>query len=193
MNLPNSLTVARIVASPVVALLPFASSWGLRLVGFWLFIAVAVTDYYDGHLARSRDLVTDLGRLLDPLADKLLLLATFVPMFLLVGSGWAAGFLSPHRTPLVAGVLGPMLREGTERGLVIAAIGPAKWKTGFQWTWVGATFFWFAAATAAARYGWTSAAWRGFAYFNALVGIVSMAAAVYLTLYSLWLYMRRYG
>ena len=233
MNLPNSLTVARIVASPVVALLPFASSWGLRLVGFWLFIAVAVTDYYDGHLARSRDLVTDLGRLLDPLADKLLLLATFVPMFLLVGSGWAVGFVSPHRTPLVAGVLGPMLREGTERGLafpfatpfgpvglpwwvlavvlgrelfmtvfrqaaarrgvVIAAIGPAKWKTGFQWTWVGATFFWFAAATAAARYGWTSAAWRGFAYFNAFVGIVSMLAAAYLTLYSLWLYMRRYG
>ena len=233
MNLPNSLTVARIVASPLVALLPFVSSWGVRFAAFWLFIVVAVTDYYDGHLARSRDLVTDLGRLLDPLADKLLLLATFVPMFLLVGSGAALSWFSPHQTPLVGEVLGPMLREGTEgaaafpfvtplgavglpwwvlavvlgrelfmtlfrqaaarRGVIIAAIGPAKWKTGFQWTWVGATFFWFAAATAAARYRWEGAPWRAWAYFNAAVGIVSMLAAVYLTLYSLWLYMRQYG
>jgi CDP-diacylglycerol--glycerol-3-phosphate 3-phosphatidyltransferase len=234
MNLPNSLTVARIVASPAVALLPFAPSWGLRFAGFWLFIAVAVTDYYDGHLARSRDLVTDLGRLLDPLADKLLLLATFIPMFLLVGSGWDAGFLSPHRTPLVEGVLGPMLRQGTERGVafpfvtpwgpvglpwwvlavvlgrelfmtlfrqaaarrgvIIAAIGPAKWKTGFQWTWVGAAYFWFFAATLAARRQWDGlTGWNAFANFNGLVGVVAMIGAVALTIYSLALYLRSYG
>ena len=80
MNLPNALTVARIAAAPVVATLAFQPSWAPRLAGFVLFIVVAVTDYYDGKLARSRNLVTDLGRLLDPLADKLLLLATFVPM-----------------------------------------------------------------------------------------------------------------
>jgi hypothetical protein len=79
------------------------------------------------------------------------------------------------------------------RGVVIAAIGPAKWKTGFQSVWVGSAYFWFFAATLAAKAGWQSPAWKGFAYFNALVGTFTMAAAVFLTLYSLVLYMKRYG
>src|SRR5919199_2781303 len=83
MNLPNALTVGRIVLAPVVALLPFVDSWQWRFVAFVLFVLVAVTDYYDGKLARTRNLVTNLGKLLDPLADKLLLLSTFVPMYLL--------------------------------------------------------------------------------------------------------------
>ena len=75
MNLPNSITVGRIAASPLVAILPFVDSWGARLAAFALFLVVAVSDYYDGQLARSRNLVTDLGRILDPLADKLFLVA----------------------------------------------------------------------------------------------------------------------
>jgi hypothetical protein len=78
------------------------------------------------------------------------------------------------------------------RGVIIAAIGPAKWKTGLQWTWVGASFFWFAAATAAAAHGWRSTLWGAFAMFNGAVGTVTMISAVSLTLYSLWLYLRRY-
>lgn len=232
MNLPNILTAARIVAAPVVALLPLLPSWKLRFLGFALFIAVAVTDYYDGKIARSRNLVTRLGTLLDPLADKLLLLATFIPMYHLVGSGWSMSLLSPHRTPLVSDVLGPMWRAGSNqaeafpfltplgpiglpvwvlavvlgrealmtafrqaaarRGVVIAAIGPAKLKTGFQWTWVGATFFWFGAATLAADQRWSSEAWRLFAWFNGLVGVVTMLVAVALTVYSMVLYVARF-
>ncbi len=232
MNLPNTLTVGRIAISPLVALLPFSPSWSLRFAAFVLFIVVAVTDYWDGRLARSRNLVTRLGTLLDPLADKLLLLATFVPMFILAGNGWDASLISPHRTPLVEGVLGPMLREGTKgaaafpfitpwgpvglpwwilaivlgrelfmtlfrqaaarRDVVIAAIGPAKVKTGFQWTWVGIAFFWFGAATLAADERWTSSAWRAYAYFNGLAGVTTMMVAVVLTLWSMWLYLRRY-
>ena len=233
MNLPNTLTVGRIVISPLVALLPFAPSWPFRFAAFALFIVVAVTDYWDGKLARSRNLVTRLGTLLDPLADKLLLLATFIPMFMLAGNGWDPALISPHRTPLVDGVLGPMLREGASdgaafpfltpwgpvglpwwilaivlgrellmtlfrqaaarRGVVIGAIGPAKVKTGFQWTWVGIAFFWFGAATLAAEERWTSVAWRAYAYFNGLAGVVTMTVAVALTVWSMWLYVRRYG
>ncbi|HZO18013.1 MAG TPA: CDP-alcohol phosphatidyltransferase family protein [Gemmatimonadaceae bacterium] len=232
MNLPNTLTVGRIAISPLVALLPFSPSWSLRFAAFILFIVVAVTDYWDGRLARSRNLVTRLGTLLDPLADKLLLLATFVPMFMLAGNGWDASLISPHRTPLVDGVLGPMSREGGSQGaafpfltpwgpvglpwwilaivlgrelfmtlfrqaaarrdVVIAAIGPAKVKTGFQWTWVGIAFFWFGAATLAADERWTSSAWRVYAYFNGLAGVTTMMVAVALTLWSMWLYLRRY-
>jgi phosphatidylglycerophosphate synthase len=221
-NLPNALTVGRIIGAPIVAWLPFVPSWTARLLGFVLFLAVAITDYWDGRLARSRNLVTNLGKLLDPLADKLLLLATFVPMYVLqrptagVPMGPArdalatavgafpfvlpGGAVVPLPLWVIVVVLGRELfmtvfrQLAARRGVVIAAIGPAKLKTGFQWTWVGAAFFWFAALTAATRHGWLEhPAWRAFAAFNGLVGVVSMAVAVALTLWSLWLYLRRYG
>jgi phosphatidylglycerophosphate synthase len=226
-NLPNSITVARIAVMPLVATLPFVESWEWRLAAFVLYIAAAVTDYYDGMLARRRNQITRLGQLLDPLADKLLLVGTLVPMLLLSGAGalpWA------DATPPGA-VLGPVPRDGADpllpfvsllgrwglpwwifvvvvgreifmtvfrqaaarRGVVIAAIGPAKWKTGFQSTWVGAAYFWFFAATLAAEQGWTATPWVAFAHFNGLVGIVTMIAATALTLYSLALYLRRFG
>src|SRR5215210_7068031 len=83
MNLPNGLTVARIAATPLIAALPFVPTSGARLGAFALFLAAATTDWLDGYLARSRKQQTDLGRMLDPLADKLLLLGTFVPMYFL--------------------------------------------------------------------------------------------------------------
>ena len=216
-NLPNAITVARIAASPLIAWLPFAPNTASRLAAFVLYVAAAVTDYWDGHLARTRNLVTDLGRLLDPLADKLLLVATFVPMLWLMGAAFplvlpaaaASRPPFPFETPLglvtlpwwvVGVVLGreaamtAFRQVAARRGLIIAAIGPAKWKTGFQATWVGAAYFWFFAATLAGRAGWGGhRAWRAFALFNGVVGVATMAVAVVLTLYSLWLYGRRYG
>ena len=217
MNLPNTITAGRILAAPFIAALPFIGSPGARLIAFVLYIVAAVTDYYDGMLARTRNLQTDLGSLLDPLADKLLLFATLVPMFVLmapVGDPFAPtraesadATLLPFMTPLgsvglpwwvVAIVIGREVfmtvfrQAAARRGVVIAAIGPAKWKTGFQSTWVGSAYFWFFAATAAAANGWTGPWWRAFAYFNGIVGTVTMVAAVVLTIYSLALYLRRY-
>jgi CDP-diacylglycerol--glycerol-3-phosphate 3-phosphatidyltransferase len=80
-NLPNWLTVGRIAFTPLLIWLPLQNDPGYRLAAFVLFIAVAVTDYYDGMLARTRGLVTDLGKMLDPFADKLLLAGSFIPMF----------------------------------------------------------------------------------------------------------------
>jgi len=231
MNLPNALTVARIFAAPVVAALPFIERWDARLFAFVLFLVVAITDYYDGKLARTHGMVTDLGKLLDPIADKLLLLATFVPMFILVGSGRSLSLWSPHPVFTVDGmmvIVGPgglgandvfpyltpfgvyglpwwiiavvLGREAfmtlyrmvrASKGEIISASRMGKWKTGFQWTWVGATFFWFAAATAAAQYHWHGPWWIGFAYFNGIVNVVSMIVAVGLTMYSQMLYLRR--
>jgi CDP-diacylglycerol--glycerol-3-phosphate 3-phosphatidyltransferase len=200
MNLPNALTVGRIVVTPLIAILPFANSWSLRFVAFVLFTVAAITDYIDGHLARSRKEETDLGRLLDPLADKLLLVGTFVPMYLL-----ASDF--PFETPLgkiglpwwiIVIVLGRELfmtifrQAAARRGVVIAAIGPAKWKTGFQLVWQGSAYFWFWAATLAAVKGWSSAAWRDFALFNGTVGALTMTVAVILTVYSLTVYLRSF-
>lgn len=202
LNLANWFTVGRIVVTPVVTMLPFSSSPWMRLGGFLLFLAAAISDYIDGHLARTRQQTSDLGAMLDPLADKLLLIGTFVPMYLLADR---FPFVTPFGEVglpwwVVAVVLGrevfmTVFRQvAARRGLVIAAIGPAKWKTGFQFTWQGAAYFWFFAATLAAREGWAhQTAWRAFAWFNGIVGVVTMVAAFVLTLYSLWLYLRRYG
>jgi CDP-diacylglycerol--glycerol-3-phosphate 3-phosphatidyltransferase len=218
MNLPNSITVGRILAAPFIAALPFIASPGARLAAFVLYVVAAVTDYYDGKLARTRGLVTDVGRMLDPLADKLLLFATLIPMFVLMAPAddrFAPAIATtseastlPFITPfgkiglawwLVLIVIGRELfmtlfrQFAAWRGVVIGAIGPAKWKTGFQCTWVGAAYFWFFASALAESRGWQGAAWMRFAYFNGIVGSLAMVAAVFLTLYSLVLYLRRYG
>lgn len=233
MNLPNAITVSRIALTPLIALLPLVVQWEARLAAFVLFLVAAVSDYFDGMFARRRNLITPLGQLLDPLADKLLLVATLIPMFHLAGSKYSASLSSPHQRPMVPETIGVMFREGSNgaeafpfilpgmaigfplwvllivlgrelfmtvfrqaaarRGVIIAAIGPAKWKTGFQSTWVGAAYFWFFAADLATTYGWKGPAWRAFAYFNGGVGVIAMLVAVALTLYSLVLYLRRYG
>lgn len=228
MNLPNVITVSRIAATPAIAALIVSAGWTPRFYAWLLFVAAAVTDYFDGKLARDRNLVSDLGKTLDPLADKLLLVATLLPMYWMTrhvdlistptAGVWAtAGTIGPVTsgariawpfvTPfglvglpfwIVAIILGrevfmTVFREYAKRkGVVIAAIGPAKWKTGFQLVWVGAAFFWYFAASAAAEHRWKSEAWNAFAHFNGIVGVVSMVAALGLTIYSLWLYLHQY-
>lgn len=84
MNLPNYLTIARIVIVPllvVVLLTPVADQW-FGISGYALaiaiFLAASLTDILDGHLARKRNQVSNLGKLLDPLADKLLVSAALI-------------------------------------------------------------------------------------------------------------------
>jgi len=201
MNLPNGLTVARIAATPLIAALPFAPSAAARLGAFALFTAAAVTDWVDGYLARRRKQETDLGKILDPLADKLLLVGTFVPMYFLAHKlpfDTPFGFV---KLPLwvVAIVLGREVtmtwfrRFAQQRGVVIAAIWPAKWKTFIQLVWQGAAYCWFWTATMAAAKGWTGPWWHDFALFNGSVAVAAMVVAVTLTLYSLYLYLRDYG
>jgi CDP-diacylglycerol---glycerol-3-phosphate 3-phosphatidyltransferase len=232
MNLPNAITMGRIAATPIIATLVINSAWVPRLSAWVLFIIAATTDYVDGKMARDRNLVTNLGKLLDPLADKLLLFATLLPMYWLMrdslfaslpsADAWAAGetvgaiiatpgerrLLYPFVTPLglvglpiwilavvvVREVAMTLFRQyAAKRGIVIAALGPGKWKTTFQMIWVGAAFFWFMASTAAMEHGWRGTAWHAFALFNGIVGTISMVLAIALTIYSMGLYVRTYG
>lgn len=234
LNLPNAITLSRIALAPLVATLPLVERWEPRLVAFLCFLVAAISDGLDGALARRRNSITELGQLLDPLADKLLLIATLVPMFHLAGNRYEMSLLSPHTRPLVEGAYGAMAREGSppgseafpfltpfgpigfpvwilvivmgrelfmtvfrqlaaRRGVIIAAIGPAKWKTAMQMIWIGAAYFWFFLATLAEAKGLDGTAWRAMAHMLSFVGLTSMLAAVALTLYSLWLYIKRYG
>lgn len=86
MNLPNSLTLLRIFVVPVlvvVLLTPLSENWfGVprHILGVVIFLVAALTDYLDGKIARSRDQVTRLGQLLDPIADKLLISAALISL-----------------------------------------------------------------------------------------------------------------
>jgi CDP-diacylglycerol--glycerol-3-phosphate 3-phosphatidyltransferase len=214
-NLPNAITIGRIAASPLVAWLPLTPSVSYRAWAFFLFVILAVSDYVDGELARKRNSITDLGKQLDPLADKLFIVVTMVPMYLLMRpKGPNAGivhvadslkFITPWGLvglPLWVAIviIGREIamtifrHAAARRGVVISAIGSAKWKTGFQMVWVGAAFFWFMAATAAHNYSWEETdLWHLFRNFNGIVGVGCMIGAVGLTLYSLALYVRRYS
>lgn len=201
MNLPNGLTIGRIAVTPLIAALPFVPSSGARLGAFLLFLVAAISDWFDGYLARVRKQETNLGRMLDPLADKLLLLGTFVPMYFLAHK-------FPFHTPIgtiglpwwvVAIVLGREVtmtwfrQFASRRGVVIAAIWPAKWKTGIQLVWQGAAYFWFWLATLAATRNWPADRWHKTSLFVGSLGTLMMIVAIALTLYSLYIYMREYG
>jgi CDP-diacylglycerol---glycerol-3-phosphate 3-phosphatidyltransferase len=85
-NLPNALTVSRIFIVPllvVVLLTPVSENWlGVprHILGVTIFLAAALTDFLDGRIARSRDQVSRLGKLLDPIADKLLISAALISL-----------------------------------------------------------------------------------------------------------------
>jgi CDP-diacylglycerol---glycerol-3-phosphate 3-phosphatidyltransferase len=80
MNLPNSITLSRLLGLPVVVYCVYGSP-SSRWIACGVFIVAALTDWLDGYLARKLDLVTDLGKFLDPLVDKLLIL---IPLLVLI-------------------------------------------------------------------------------------------------------------
>jgi CDP-diacylglycerol--glycerol-3-phosphate 3-phosphatidyltransferase len=135
--LPNILTYGRIVAVPVVVvcLFPPAEPW-VRWIAFAAFAAAAITDYFDGYLARAWGQQSSLGRMLDPIADKLLVSAC---LLMLAADGtihswslWAA-IVILCREILVSG-----LREFlAELRVSVPVTRLAKWKTTVQLLAVG--------------------------------------------------------
>ncbi|MFK7848081.1 MAG: CDP-diacylglycerol--glycerol-3-phosphate 3-phosphatidyltransferase [Rhodothermales bacterium] len=83
-NVPNAITISRIVLTPVVLVLLFMDSFETRLGALVVFVIAAITDYYDGKLARSMKVGSRLGKFLDPLADKVLVLGTFIAFAVLI-------------------------------------------------------------------------------------------------------------
>lgn len=130
LNLPNILTLARIAAIPLLVILLLFDS---REAGFWaaaVFGLAAITDWLDGWLARKWEVVTVLGKFLDPLADKLIVMAALI-MLIPLGRvpAWAV-FLILAREMVVTG-----LRSiASSEGIVIAASDLGKYKTIFQMT-----------------------------------------------------------
>ena len=91
MNLANALTISRIVSVPVIVILLFFDSPIPSTIAAVLFIAATSTDYLDGYVARKYQMESDLGKLLDPLADKLLIASVLILSIVITAPIGAAG------------------------------------------------------------------------------------------------------
>ncbi len=135
-SLPNLLTLSRILAIPVViATFYVAGDWA-RWFSCVLFTAAALTDWLDGHVARRWSQQSELGRFLDPIADKLLVSATL--LMLTAFERLPAGALLPALVILCREILVSGLREYLAElrvGLPVSRL--AKWKTAIQMTAIG--------------------------------------------------------
>jgi cardiolipin synthase (CMP-forming) len=178
-DLPNLLTLSRIAAIPLlVALASIREPWA-DLAACALFSAAAITDYFDGKLARERQQTSAFGRMLDPIADKLLVGAA---LMLLAGMGQLSAFgLLPAIVILLREILVSGLREylaGLAVGLPVTKL--AKWKTGFQ---MGALGTLLAGDSGATVIGLTFLP-------VSLIGELMLWAAAVLTMITGWDYLR---
>jgi len=136
MSLPNLLTIARIVAIPIVVWLVLAGTTPLGWMAFALYVAAAVTDYVDGYLARRMGAGSSLGTMLDPIADKMLvgaLIVTFAATGQLTGIDLVPALAIVLREIFISG-----LREYMGgRQVTVAVSALAKYKTATQLVAVG--------------------------------------------------------
>jgi CDP-diacylglycerol--glycerol-3-phosphate 3-phosphatidyltransferase len=199
-TLPNTITVLRIAACPFLALLIMSTSLNARVWAFVLFVVTALSDVWDGYLARKHGWITDIGKLLDPFADKLLLVSTFVPLYLVSHRTpqEALPFWGPIPLWVLIVVFGRELAItvfrswASKRGTIIAA-GPAgKQKAAFQNIFVGALLVWYPLQQYVLERGLVGPVWYRWAAFHAAVVASTLAIAVILTVYSAYDYYGSY-
>lgn len=138
MNLPNAITLSRLVLAAVFVVAMGFDGLAGKMTALVSFSVAAATDWLDGYLARKMGLVTPLGKLLDPLADKILVCAAFVFMSV-------DGFAPVWVTAVIIGreFLVTGLRQiAIEAGQVLAADRLGKWKTTFQLTFIITALVW---------------------------------------------------
>ena len=144
MNLPNQLTIMRIFMTAIFVSLMSFHDVVTFIFAYLVFTIASITDYYDGKIARERNIITNFGKLLDPVADKVLICSAFVMMMTLDElhvPGWAV-VLIISREFLVTGARSLAATEG----IIIAANKYGKLKTIFQMVYVF-TFLFFVIVT----------------------------------------------
>ena len=176
MNLPNRLTLLRIVLSIFLILLLLAPGLSPKIAALFVFIAAALTDLWDGRLARSKGLVTDFGILMDPIADKILVLSAFLA-FVQLGAApaWMVALIA-SREFLVTGLR--LFALG--KGQVLPAEAAGKHKTVSQMTAISLTllFLVFEAAAGPARPGWAQWAQAGIWWLMLLTVALTLISGI---------------
>ena len=179
LSVPNLLTLSRIFAVPILVALLWQRGWEAGwLLGFALYCLMAITDYFDGYLARAQGTVSKLGVFLDPIADKIMVAAVIV---LLVGTRHEpAAIVGVHLIAALIILLREIAVSGLREFLAGVAVSIpvsrlAKWKTTFQMVALGALIL----AGGLPQF-----------LFVKQVGLISLWAAAGLTLVTGWDYLR---
>jgi len=130
MNVPNILSLARIILTPLFIILLFADFKMAKVFALLVFAIAAITDAYDGYLARKYNQITPEGKFLDPLADKILVLSAFISFaFINIIDFWMVGIII-FRDLFVTGLRFIM----SSRGFEFVTSKLSKYKTAFQLT-----------------------------------------------------------
>lgn len=125
---PNTLTLFRVAAVPIIVILMLFPNRVCTFVAAILFSVAAITDYLDGYIARTRGLVSNLGKVMDPVADKLLVSSAFI---MLTALGWVPAWM-------VCIIIGREIAVTGLRNIIaehredVSASNLGKYKTGFQ-------------------------------------------------------------
>ena len=177
-NLPNALTVLRLVLVPVFIVLGLQQSWSALWAAFVVFAVAAITDRFDGELARSWGQITDFGRIADPIADKALTLCGFGLLSYQGYLPWWLTILIAVRELGITAMRAFFLR----RGVVVSANQAGKLKTFMQMVALGTLLIPWAHFTALneANEGWVVLLIR--------LGQIFAGVALALTLYSGFMY-----
>jgi len=166
---PNSLTLFRVAASPIIVALLLFPNRTNTFISALIFSAAAITDFLDGFLARQKGLVSNFGKVMDPIADKVLVSTSFI---MLTALGWIPAWIVCiiiGREIAVTGLRNILAQKGND----LSASPLGKYKTGFQiaaiiplmihfsyltidFHTVGTVFLWVAL---------TLTVWSGMAYF----------------------------
>lgn len=125
MNLANKLTMFRVLLIPVYLIVLYADFPNCKYVALAIFVVASLTDFLDGYIARSRNLVTDFGKFMDPLADKILVMTA---MILFVAWGQMPAWVFAVVLARELAVSGLRMIAATD-GKVIAAAWSGKVKT----------------------------------------------------------------
>ena len=130
MNVPNILSLARIILTPLFIILLFADFKMAKVFALLVFAIAAITDAYDGYLARKYNQITPVGKFLDPVADKILVLSAFISFaFINIIDFWMVGIII-FRDLFVTGLRFIM----SSRGFEFVTSKLSKYKTAFQLT-----------------------------------------------------------
>src|SRR3954468_3652878 len=180
LTLPNLLTLSRILAVPVLVFLLWRPSWWDYGITFVLYCLVGITDYFDGYLARAQGTVSRLGQFLDPIADKIMVVAVVVMLVARPSRAGATIIADWHLIPALIILLREIIVSGLREYLASLQVSVpvsalAKWKTTLQLVALGALIL----GGALPHMAWVHE-----------VGIACLWAAAALTLMSGYSYLR---
>lgn len=172
LNIANQLTIVRIVAIPLYLLVLYINKEWSNVAATIIFIFAGVSDFLDGYIARKYNMITDLGKILDPIADKILVAAALIALIDLDRLFWWIAVIMLARDFTMEA----LRNLAASKGIIIAAGIWGKLKTTFQMVAIGMISF--------------KNVWLGINWY--ILGQILMYIALVLSIYSAFVYFRDY-